>query len=43
MGELQCNALEQLFEGMAQDGIVCLAAGTWGELWGASIVASTLN
>lgn len=33
MGELQRNALEQLFESMAQDGIVCPAPRTCDELW----------
>lgn len=33
MGELQRSPLEQLFEGMAQDGIVCPEPRTWDELW----------
>ena len=33
MGELQRSRLEQLLEGMAQDGIVCPAPPTWEALW----------
>ena len=33
MGELRRSAVEQLFEGMAQDGIVCPQPRTWDELW----------
>lgn len=33
MGELRRSALEQLIEGMAQDGMVCPEPRTWDRLW----------
>lgn len=41
MGELRRSALEQLLEGMAQDGIVCPTPRTWDDLWRAMKVLGT--